>query len=81
MTLLFRGRCDSAIQTSVVTEGWLRSIFPLGLAFTQPGIPGLLTVIIVQGPLITCMGVFNPINATARLQRTHAGKAARVLTV
>lgn len=50
--------------------GWLRSLFPLGLAFVRPGIPGLLTVIIVEGLLITCMGVFNPIYATERLQRT-----------
>ncbi|AXB42603.1 MFS transporter [Amycolatopsis albispora] len=60
--------------------GWLRSIFPLGLAFTQPGVPGLLTVIVVEGLLIVCMGVFNPINATERLERTPAGQAARVLS-
>ncbi len=60
--------------------GWLRSLFPLGLAFIGPGIPGLLTVIVVEGLLITCMGVFNPIYATERLQRTPADHAARVLT-
>nr|WP_236647114.1 MFS transporter [Micromonospora acroterricola] len=64
----------------MIVSGWLRSIFPLGLAFTQPGIPGLLTVIIVEGLLVTCMGVFNPINATERLHRTPADHAARVLT-
>jgi len=64
----------------MIVSGWLRSIFPLGLAFTQPGIPGLLTVIIVEGLLITCMGIFNPINATERLQRTPADHAAQVLT-
>ncbi|SDE49798.1 MFS-type transporter involved in bile tolerance, Atg22 family [Rhodococcus tukisamuensis] len=61
-------------------SGWLRSIFPLGLAFTQPGTSGLLTVIVVEGLLITCMGIFNPINATERLQRTPPDHAARVLT-
>jgi MFS family permease len=65
---------------TMVASGWLRSIFPLGLAFTQPGIPGLLIVIIVEGLLITCMGIFNPINATERLQRTPADHAAQVLT-
>ncbi|MET7704620.1 MFS transporter [Micromonospora sp. NPDC005413] len=64
----------------MIVSGWLRSIFPLGLALTQPGIPGLLTVIIVEGLLITCMGVFNPITATERLQRTPADHAAQVLT-
>lgn len=64
----------------MIVSGWLRSLFPLGLAFTQPGIPGLLTVIVVEGLLITCMGVFNPIYATERLQRTPTDHAARVLS-
>ncbi|GGO27451.1 MFS transporter [Micromonospora parathelypteridis] len=61
-------------------SGWLRSLFPLGLAFVQPGIPGLITVIVVEGLLITCMGIFNPIYATERLQRTPAGHTARILS-
>ncbi|MCA1005650.1 MFS transporter [Rhodococcus hoagii] len=64
----------------MTVSGWLRSIFPLGLALVQPGIAGLLTVIAVEGLLIVCMGVFNPVNATERLQRTPADRAARVLT-
>ncbi|NUW45867.1 MFS transporter [Nonomuraea rhodomycinica] len=64
----------------LIVSGWLRSLFPLGLAFTQPGIPGLLTVIVVEALLITCMGVFNPIHATERLQRTPVDRTARVLT-
>ncbi|MCX5602508.1 MFS transporter [Streptomyces phaeochromogenes] len=60
--------------------GWLRSLFPLGLAFVRPGIPGLLTVIIVEGLLIACMGVFNPIYATERLQRTPVDRTAQVLS-
>jgi len=64
----------------MIVSGWLRSLFPLGLAFTQPGIPGLLTVIIVEGLLITCMGIFNPIYATERLQRAPADHAAQVLS-
>lgn len=64
----------------MIVSGWLRSCFPLGLALVQPGVPGLLTVIVVEGLLITCMGVFNPILATERLQRTPADRAAQVLT-
>jgi MFS family permease len=64
----------------MIVSGWLRSLFPLGLAFIHPGIPGLLTVIIVEGLLITCMGIFNPIYATERLQRTPADHAAQVLS-
>jgi MFS family permease len=64
----------------LMVSGWLRSLFPLGLAFTGPGIPGLLTVIVVEGLLIGCMGIFNPIYATERLQRTPADHAAQVLS-
>lgn len=68
-------------QHRVLTvSGWLRSIFPLGLAFTHPGVSGLVTVIVVEALLITSMGVFNPISATERLQRTPIDQAARVLT-
>ncbi|MGC4772819.1 MFS transporter [Micromonospora sp. DT44] len=64
----------------MIVFGWLRSVFPLGLALVQPGVPGLVTVIVVEGLLITCMGVFNPIYATERLRRVPAGHAARVLS-
>jgi len=64
----------------MIVSGWLRSFFPLGLALVQPGVAGLLTVIVVEGLLITCMGVFNPILATERLQRAPADRVAQVLT-
>ncbi|MFF0152788.1 MFS transporter [Micromonospora sp. NPDC005203] len=64
----------------LTVTGWLRSVFPLGLAFVQPGIPGVVTVIVVEGLLITCMGVFNPIYATERLHRTPVAYTARVLS-
>lgn len=64
----------------MIVFGWLRSVFPLGLAFVHPGITGLITVIIVEGLLIACMGVFNPIYATERLQRTPVSHTARVLS-
>lgn len=67
-------------RTRVMTAaGWLRSVFPLGLAFIQPGISGLITVIIVESLLVTCMGIFNPIFATERLRRTPHDHVARVL--
>ncbi|MEU8287717.1 MFS transporter [Micromonospora sp. NPDC048905] len=64
----------------LMVTGWLRSVFPIGLAFVQPGIPGVVTVIVVEGLLITCMGIFNPIYATERLQRTPVAHTARVLS-
>jgi len=64
----------------MAVSGWLRSLFPLGLACVRPGVPGLLTVIVVEGLLITCMGIFNPIYATERLQRAPAGRTAHVLS-
>lgn len=68
-------------QYRVMTvSGWLRSLFPLGLVFVGPGLPGLLTVIVVEGLLIVCMGVFNPVYATERLRRTPVERTARVLS-
>jgi MFS family permease len=64
----------------LIVTGWLRSIFPLGLALTRPGIPGLLTVIVVEGLLIVCMGIFNPITATERLRRAPTDHAAQVVS-
>jgi MFS family permease len=64
----------------MIVFGWLRSMFPLGLAFVHPGITGLVTVIAVEGLLIACMGVFNPIYAAERLRRTPVTHAARVLS-
>ncbi|NVI91691.1 MFS transporter [Actinomadura sp. BRA 177] len=64
----------------MIVSGWLRSVFPLGLALTRPGVPGLLTVIAVETLLIVSVGVFNPISATERLQRAPAGHVAQVLS-
>ncbi|WP_405164005.1 MFS transporter [Nocardia sp. NBC_01499] len=64
----------------MIVTGVLRACFPIGLAFTRPGLSGVVTVIIVEALLITCMGIFNPIYATERLLRTPAHRAARVLT-
>ncbi|MFJ1600053.1 MFS transporter [Streptomyces sp. NPDC088261] len=64
----------------MAVSGRLRSVFPLGLALVGPGVPGLLTVIAVEGLLITCMGIFNPIYATERLRRTPVHRTAQILS-
>jgi hypothetical protein len=59
--------------------GTLRGVWSGGLALVTPGVPGLLLVIALQTGLVTCMGVYNPIMATERLERTEAGRVARTL--
>jgi len=61
----------------MIVSGWLRSVFPLGLALTGPGVPGLVTVIVVETLLIISMGVFNPISATERRDHRLRHPAAR----
>ncbi|SDN42229.1 MFS transporter [Actinacidiphila guanduensis] len=60
--------------------GTLRALWPIGLAFTGRGTGGLLLVIAVESGLIFCCGVFNPVYATYRLQRTPTARVARTLT-
>ncbi|MFD0304921.1 MFS transporter [Streptomyces sp. NPDC127119] len=62
------------------TAGALRACWPLGLAFVQPGVPGMVLIILVQLGLVTCCGVFNPVLATYRLDHTDPGRVARTLT-
>jgi Major Facilitator Superfamily len=59
--------------------GTLRACWSIGLAFVQPGPGGLVLVIVVQLGLVTCMGVFNPVFATYRLDHTEPGLVARTL--
>jgi hypothetical protein len=60
--------------------GTLRACWPLGLAFVRPGTEGLVLVIAVQFGLVTCMGVFNPVFATYRLDHTDTDRVARTLS-
>ncbi|MEU4653058.1 MFS transporter [Streptomyces sp. NPDC023723] len=60
--------------------GTLRAVWPVGLAFVGPGTGGLVLVIGVEFGLILCCGVFNPVYATYRLQRTPGDRVTRVLT-
>jgi len=64
----------------MVTAGALRACWLLGLAFIGPGAAGLLLVIAVQLGLVTCMGVFNPVFATYRLDHTATDRVARTLS-
>ncbi|MFC9431299.1 MFS transporter [Streptomyces sp. NPDC056987] len=64
----------------LVVAGALRAVWPLGLAFVGPGTGGLLLVIGVELGLIFCCGLFNPVCATYRLERTATDRAARTLS-
>jgi MFS family permease len=62
------------------TAGVLRACWSLGLAFIRPGAGGIVVVIAVQFGLVTCMGVFNPVFATYRLEHTQKDRIARTLS-
>lgn len=64
----------------LVGVGALRAVWPVGLVFLGPGTGGLLLVIGVELGLIFCCGVFNPVCATHRLQRTATDRVARTLS-
>ena len=57
----------------MLAAGALRACWSLGLAFIRPGVAGIVLVIAVQFGLVTCMGVFNPVFATYRLEQTDDG--------
>ncbi|WP_158846574.1 MFS transporter [Saccharothrix deserti] len=64
----------------MLTAGTLRACWPVGLAFVHSGATGLVLVIVVEFGLITCMGVFNPVFATYRLNHVPTDRAARTLS-
>ncbi|MFJ4523448.1 MFS transporter [Streptomyces sp. NPDC088810] len=64
----------------LVAAGALRALWPVGLAFLEPGAGGLLLVMGVELGLIFCCGVFNPVCATYRLERTAADRVTRTLS-
>jgi MFS family permease len=61
-------------------SGTARALWLTGLAFIVPGPAGLAVVMGVELGIITCMGVFNPVFATHRLELAGDGTTARVLT-
>ncbi|MFI6294431.1 MFS transporter [Nonomuraea sp. NPDC050790] len=67
-------------RAMMLTTGTLRAIWPVGLAFVQPGLPGIVLVIVVQSGLVTCLAMFNPVLATYRLDHTGPGRVARTLS-
>ncbi|WP_245674859.1 MFS transporter [Herbidospora cretacea] len=60
--------------------GALRVCWPFWLAFVQPGLPGIVLVVVVQFGLVTCCAVFNPVVATYRLEHIAPDRVARTLT-
>ncbi|MEV6796202.1 MFS transporter [Streptomyces sp. NPDC051320] len=64
----------------MLVSGALRACWPLGLAFVRPGLPGLLIVMVTEFCLITCVGVFNPVFATYRLEHTATERITRTLS-
>ncbi|HEX6473127.1 MAG TPA: MFS transporter [Streptosporangiaceae bacterium] len=64
----------------MLASGALRACWPIGLAFIGPGTGGLVLVIAVQFGMLTCIGVFNPVFATYRLDQTAPDRVARVLS-
>lgn len=64
----------------LLVAGGLRACWPIWLALLCRGVPGLLLVFVVEFALITCIGVFNPVYATYRLEQTPPERVARVLS-
>ena len=60
--------------------GTLCACWPVWLAFMRPGVAGIVLVIVVQFGLVTCMGVFNPVLATYRLDQIASDRVARALS-
>ena len=60
--------------------GILRAVWPVGLAFIGPGVPGLVLVIVIELGLILCMGIFMPLLATYRLEQLGSDRVARALS-
>jgi len=67
-------------RRTLLTAGALRACWPLGLTFVGPGTSGLVLVIAIQWGLVTCMGVFNPVFATYRLDQTRTTRVVRTLS-
>jgi MFS family permease len=59
--------------------GSLRAGWSLGLAFIQPGLPGLVLVIAVQLGLVACCALYNTVLVSHRLEQIEPGRIARAL--
>ncbi|GAA1842831.1 MFS transporter [Asanoa iriomotensis] len=67
-------------QRILRTVGTLRAVWLIGLAFVQPGVAGLATVIAVELAIVISMSLYNPVLATCRLEHTPTARVARTLT-
>jgi MFS family permease len=67
-------------QQVMLIAGALRAGWSLWLAFIGPGAAGMVLVIAVELGLVTCVGVFNPVLATYRLEQTGPDRVARTLS-
>jgi MFS family permease len=59
--------------------GTLRACWPVGLVFIQPGVAGLVVVMVTELGLIICISLYNPVLAAHRLNNTDDSRRARVL--
>ncbi|WP_367322535.1 MFS transporter [Streptomyces sp. HUAS ZL42] len=64
----------------LLVAGSLRACWCVGLAFVGPGTSGLLLVMSLEFVLILSAGVFSPVLATYRLERTPPDRVARTLS-
>ena len=64
----------------MLAAGALRACWSLWLAFIRPGAAGMVLVITIQLGLVTCVGVFNPVFTTYRLDQTGSERVARILS-
>ncbi|MEH1127141.1 MFS transporter [Micromonospora sp. CPCC 206061] len=62
------------------TVGTLRAVWVIGLAFVQPGVAGLATVMAVELAIIVSVSLYNPVLATYRLAHTPQDRIARTLS-
>ncbi|CAM3178633.1 MFS transporter [Prescottella defluvii] len=63
----------------LLVAGVLRAVWPVGLVLVAPGTAGVVLVIGIELALITCMGVFNPLFATERLESVPAAQIGRMM--
>ncbi|WP_424217382.1 MFS transporter (plasmid) [Streptomyces sp. BI20] len=74
--LVLRHGADRVLRTA----GVLRACWLPALAFVGPGAGGPVLVALVEFGMILCIGVFNPVLAARRLERTPPDRVARTLT-
>ena len=63
----------------LLVVGTLGVCWPIGLALVGPGTGGVALVMGLQFGLVLCMGVYNPVIATYRLEHTEKHLIARML--